>query len=314
MAILKFSGVGVKALTTVVPKNIEKTENLTHLMSDAEIKNFIDTTGIKERHIIPDESVCSSDLCVAAAEKLFCDNDIDRSTIDMVIFMTQFSDYKVPATAPILQDRLGLPKSAGAFDMTLGCSGFAYGLATAFSYASNPLVNRVLFLDGEVNTKGNDKDDVSTWPLFGDAASALLVEKGDYEPCFFDLGSDGAQFSSIIIPKDFRGRNPVEKSLLPKSDLYTVMDGMSVFSFAISQVPKSVKKIYEVANISDDDIDVYLFHQANRFILQTVAKKLKIQMEKLAVNIDRYGNTSTVSIPLLLSSEFGNYGGGREIF
>ncbi|MDO4736854.1 MAG: ketoacyl-ACP synthase III, partial [Bacteroidia bacterium] len=224
---------------------------------------------------------------------------------------SQTSDYRIPATAPILQHRLGLAKETACLDLSLGCSGFVYALSTAFAYASMEGVNRVLLLDGETFSKIVNKRDKVDWPLYGDGATATLIEKGDFESSTFILQSDGSGEEAVKI---FGGgmRNPVKtESVVEKereegnirNDLEIYMDGMDVFNFAMSVVPKGVKEIAKITETTLDDIDWLVFHQANKFMTDFFAKRLKFNMDKVPYCIQKYGNTSSTSVPLTIVSE-----------
>lgn len=314
MARIKFNNVGIKAVAACVPRNKQKTKELSYMLNEEAINGLENSTGILERRISTAD-ICISDLCFEAAKKLMEENNIVPDSIDMLLFMSQTSDYRIPTTSTILQNKLGLPKTTACLDLVNACSGFVYALSTAFSYASMEGVNRVLLLSGDTISKVLNKNDKVSYPVFGDAGTAVLIEKGMYEPSFFELGSNGGGYDSIVIYAENGGRNAITpESLVEKlgsdgimrNDLQMKMDGMDVFSFAISTVPKSLKSVWELSEKTDNDVDLYLLHQANKYILQTVSKKMKIDFEKIPMNIDRFGNTSSASIPLLLSSEFAN--------
>ena len=239
------------------------------------------------------------------------DNNIAPDSIDVLLFMSQTSDYRIPATAPILQHRLGLSKNTCCLDLSLGCSGFVFALSTAFAYASMEGVNRVLLLDGETFSKICNKRDKVDWPLYGDGATATLIEKGDFDESTFILKSDGAGAGSVIIPSGGM-RNPVNAESLVETvreegnirkDIEIYMDGMEVFNFAMSVVPKSIKEMAKVTNTTLDDIDWLVFHQANKFMTDFFAKRLKFNMDKVPYSIQKYGNTSSTSVPLTIVSE-----------
>lgn len=312
MAFLHFKNVGIRAVAACVPSDILTINSLTDLFTEKEAETFISGTGVQEKRIAS-SGVCTSDLCYAAAKKLLEDNEISPDSIDAILFMSKTPDYIIPTTSALLQDRLGLNKSVLAMDLRLACSGYVYALSTAYAYASTEGIDRVLLLCGDVNSKIVSRKDKSAFPVFGDGGSATLIEKGDFADSFFDFGTDGSRAFSVSIPSENGGRNPItENSLIKEADgngnvrnqLQMNMHGMDVFSFAISTVPKSIKSVIEFSKQQVCDIDNFFIHQANRFIIQTVAKKLKIQMGKVPVNIDRFGNTSSASIPLLLCSEF----------
>ena len=314
MAKVRFNNVGIKAVSACVPKNKQKTKELSYFLSEETIFSLENSTGIKERHISTLE-ICTSDLCYEAAKNLLADNNIEPESIDMLLFMSQTADYKIPTTSTILQNRLGLSKTCACMDLVNACSGFVYGLSSAYSYASMEGINRVLLLSGDTISKVLNKKDKVSYPVFGDAGTAALIEKGSYCESWFELGSNGGGYESIVISAENGGRNPVSEESLKecptedgsyRSALQMKMEGMDVFSFAISTVPKSLKSVFEFSGKTDSDVDLYLLHQANKYILEVVSKKLKIDMTKIPINIDRFGNTSSASIPLLLSSEYGD--------
>lgn len=320
MAVLKFSGVGIKAISACVPQMISYNKDLGYLIPEEDIDKTINAIGIREKRVA-DKNVCSSDLCFKAAEKLIKDNNIDRDSINMVLFLSQTPDYKIPATAPILQHRLGLPKSVAAMDLSLACSGYVYALSTAFAYASCQGVDRILLLVGETFSKIVNPMDKVNFPLYGDAGTATLIEKGDFGDSIFTLNTDGSGAGAVMIESG-ECRNPStihnieaqqaeEGNIRSKHEVY--MDGMAVFNFALSVVPKSIKEIASLNNIEINDIETIVLHQANKFMTDFFVKKLKCSIEKVPYCLDRYGNTSSASIPLTLSSELSSGKYGRKI-
>jgi len=310
MATIKFKKVGIRAIAACIPKKISSNYDLCNIMSDEEIEKTVNSIGIKEKRIA-DIDVCSSDLCFKAAEKLLEDNQIDRSTIDMVLFLSQTPDFIIPATSPSLQHRLGLQKSTACMDLSLGCSGYVYALSTAFAYASMDGINRVLLLVGETFSKiVNNKDKVNA-PLYGDAGTATLVEKGNEEDSIFCLYSDGEGAPAVMIPAGgFRKPSNIDSHVVSeredgnsRSDSELFMDGMDVFNFALGVVPKGVKEILKIVSLTANDIDYIVFHQSNKFMTDFFVKKLKIDLEKVPYCIEKYGNTSSSSIPLTIVSE-----------
>lgn len=309
MATIKYNGVGITAMSACVPRNVVYNRDLGYLIPDDEIEKTIQNIGVVERRVV-DGNTCASDLAYKAATKLMEDNKIDPNSIDVLLFMSQTPDYRIPATAPILQHRLGLPVDTLCLDLSLGCSGYVFALSTAFAYASMEGVNRVLLLDGETFSKIVNRRDKVDWPLYGDAATATLVEKGNYAPSTFILRSDGSGKDAVIIRDGMR--NPitsdscvekVEEEGNIRTGLEVFMDGMAVFNFAMKRVPKTIKEIVEVTDSTLDDIDWLVFHQANRFMTDFFVKKLKFDSERVPYCIDRYGNTSSTSVPLTIVSE-----------
>jgi 3-oxoacyl-[acyl-carrier-protein] synthase-3 len=311
MAIIKYKNAGITAISACVPKNVSSNRELRSMMSEEEVEKVINSVGIKEKRIA-DKDICASDLCFKAAEKLLEENRIDRESVDVLLFLSQLPDYKIPATAPVLQDRLHLPKTTAALDLSLGCSGYVYGLATAMSFASQEGVNRVLLLVGETFSKIVNRQDKVNAPLYGDAGTATLIEKRSDNEAIFSLYSDGAGKNAVIIKsgearfpdtvESFVPREREEGNIRADSELF--MDGMDVFNFALSVVPKNIKEICAIANTDITNVEHIVLHQANKFMTDFIVKRLKYPVEKVPYCLDRYGNTSSASIPLTISSEF----------
>lgn len=309
MAIIKYNNVGIRAMSACVPKKIAYNKDLTNIMSEEEVEKMISSVGIHERRIC-DDDVFASDLCFKAAQKLMKDNDIAPDSIDMLLFMSQGADYRIPSTACILQTRLGLSKDCAAIDLSLGCSGYVYALTTAMSYVTMDGINRVLLLDGEAFSKIVNHEDKVNVPLYGDAGTATLVEKGNFDESVFILHTDGSGEEAVKIPAGMR--NPLTSESLvvteredgnKRSDIQIYMDGMEVFNFAIRVVPKGVKELLKATETKVDDIDYIVFHQSNKFMTDFFVKKLKFNSEKVPYCITKFGNTSSASIPLTIVSE-----------
>lgn len=310
MAILKYNDIGIAAIAACVPSKVEYNKDLGYFMSEEEIQKAIQNIGIEERRVA-EKDVCASDLCFKAAEKLMEDNNIDKSTIDALIFVSQTSDYHQPATAPILQHRLGLSKDTLSFDINLACSGYVYGLSTAYAYACQPGINRVLLLVGETMSKIVSRRDKVNTPLFGDAGTATLVEKGEYGKSVFSLHSDGSGSEVMMIP-DGGFRNPTTAdSLAEETDsngdvrtrLQFRMDGMAVFNFGMSEEPRDVKNLLAEAGLELSQLDLLIYHQANKFMTDFFTKWLKFDKSKTPYSIRKFGNTSSASIPLTVVTE-----------
>lgn len=309
MAKITFHGVGIKALSACVPPEVIYNKDLGYLIPEEEIEKTINNIGIIERRIAAPD-VMASDLCYKAAQQLMADNDIAPESIDVLLFMSQTPDYRIPATSCLLQHRLGLPRETMCFDISLGCSGYLFALSTAFAYASMEGINRVLLLDGETFSKIVNRRDKVDWPLYGDAGTATLIEKGDYGDSTFMLYTDGSGEDTLKIYAGMR--NPITPESCVereqedgniRSDLEVYMDGMDVFNFAISKVPKSIKQLLKETEKSVDDVDYLIFHQANRFMMDFFVKKLKMDPDRVPYCIHKYGNTSSASVPLTISSE-----------
>ncbi len=310
MALIKFNNIGITSLAACVPKDIHYNSELSYLIPKDELENLINTIGIREKRITP-AGVCASDLCYAAANELLDSLNIPRDSIDILIFMTQDGDYKIPATAPSLQHRLRLPKTTASFDINLSCSGYIYALSTAYAYASQEGIKRVLLLDGETFSKLISLKDKANAPLYGDAGTATLVEKGDFGDSFFSLNSDGSGVNVLKIdaggartrttPENLAEVEVEDGNFRSPNQLY--MDGMEVFNFAIMSVPKDIKNLLSFAGKDLSELDLIVFHQANKFMTDYFIKRLKFDIKKVPYSIDRFGNTSSASIPLTIITE-----------
>ena len=275
--------------------------------SDA--KKIAQSTGVRQRHVAPD-SVCTSDLCCAAANKLLAELQWEPETIDILAFVSQTPDYFLPATACSLHGRLGLAKGCAAFDVSLGCSGYVYGLWLVHHLAASAGSKRVLLLAGDTITKLTSPVDRTVATLFGDAGTATALERTNtpLPEAFFSLGSDGAGSHHLVVPAGgFRlRRNEATGCRTPReagnvrSDEELFMDGAEVFSFTLREVPQMVKAVMTSARWSGADVDGFVFHQANKFMLDHLAKKMKLPAGRVPLSLGDYGNTSSASIPLTI--------------
>lgn len=308
MATIRYSNVGIRAISACVPKTVVSNLDLGYLIPEDEIEKTINNIGIEERRIA-DADCCTSDLCFKAAQKLIQDNEIDPESIDALIFVSQTSDYHQPATAPILQHRLGLSKETICFDINLACSGYVFGLATAYAYANMGL--RVLLLVGETMSKIVSRHDKVNTPLFGDAGTATIVEQGDYGNAVFSLHSDGSGALVMNVPYGgFRNQSCVEglkEEVDADGSIRTGeqfrMDGMGVFNFGMKEEPKDIKRLLAECEMTIDQVDVLVYHQANKFMTDFFSKKLKIDASHTPYSLKHFGNTSSASIPLTIVSE-----------
>ena len=312
MAFLTYQGIGITAMAAAVPKQIINNYEYTQHFPADQVKEVVDKVGIFERRFA-DENTCSSDLCFAAAEKLIADNNIDRSEIDLLIFISQTPDYRMPATSITLQHRLGLPGSCIAFDINLGCSAFMYGLSVAYGMMQSGNIRKALILDGETRSKVYSPKDRRSAFIFGDAGVAALLECDDkFGKSYFSLNSDGSRADLIMIKGGgYRHMSSIE-TLQEKvvdeygnirSDEHGYMNGADVFNFVIREVPRDIKKTLAYAERTADSFDYIIFHQANNFINSYIAKKMKLDTTKIPSTIEKYGNTSSVSVPLTIVSE-----------
>lgn len=324
MAQLQFSGIGIRALAACVPADVSKNEEaLKGVVPDDDIAKTVNAIGIREKRIAQ-KNTCASDLCFAAAEKLFADNpEISRESIDVLLFMSQTADYRTPATSVVLQHRLGLSRNCAAMDLSLACSGYVYALSTAFAYASNPGVKRVLLLDGETYSKVVNPRDRVNAPLYGDAGTATLIEKSDdFGESFFVLKTDGSGENAVKIPAG-ACRVPASPQTLEeqtaadgsiRSACEVFMNGMDVFNFAVRCAPDAVNDVAAISGTSPADADYIVFHQSNKMMTDFLAARMKIPANKVLYSLDKYGNTSSASIPLTVSECLaGNAPGGKLI-
>lgn len=304
--------VRIKGIACAVPDQVDEVSCLSDSFGAESINKIMSSTGVERRHIVSGE--CSSDLCVAAAERLFADLGLDRSTIDVLIFVSQTHDFTLPATACILQQRLNLSMSTAAFDIALGCSGYTYGLWVAASLLSGGGSQRVLLLVGDTISKIVSPADRSVAALFGDAGSATVLEYDASAPDIpFVLGTDGRGAKNLIVPAggfrdpDGKSSETSEEGVRGPYDLY--MNGAEIFAFTLARVPALVAALHEANETSGIEIDHYVFHQANRFMLDHLVKRMKLPREKVVLDVKDVGNTSCASIPLAVSLHQGKSGG-----
>jgi 3-oxoacyl-[acyl-carrier-protein] synthase-3 len=254
--------------------------------------------------------MATSDLSLEAARKLIDGLKWDPEEIELLIFVSQSRDYIIPATAGILQDKLGLPKSCVALDISKGCSGYVYGLSVMGRMMTGGAIKKGLFLVGDVSTQNTSYKDKSTYPLFGDAGTATAIEfvHGAAE-MHFNLQTDGAGYESIIIP-DGGIRNFASKESsfeyediaegISRHRLHIALDGVEVFNFSLREVAPNIRALLEHSGDSLDDMDYVITHQANKLMNESIRKKLKIDTEKYPYSIGDFGNTSSASIPLTM--------------
>lgn len=313
MAIITYKNVGIVAMAAAVPHRvIDNYHYSLDIWSEDEVKKVVDKVGVMERRFA-DDNTCSSDLCLAAAEKLIEDNDINREEIDLLVFLSQTPDYRMPATSILLQDRLGLPMSTMAFDITLGCSGFISALNIVYAMMQNKGFRKALLLDGETRSKVYSRKDRREAFIFGDAGVAALIERDEkFGESHFSINSDGSRGKLIMIPGGgYRHMSSVETLTEKVVDEYGnirndeqgYMNGADVFNFVIVEVPKDIKRLFAATGEDIQKIDYYIFHQANAFINNYIAKKMKLDQNRIPWTIQKYGNTSSVSVPLTIVSE-----------
>lgn len=295
---------GILAIEYVLPEKILKNEELAALYTNWTAEKIEIKTGIRTRHVANRDET-AADLGIAAARKLIAMNVVPKEEIDFILCVTQSPDYKLPTTACIMQEQLGLEKNTGAFDINLGCSGYIYGLAVAKSLIETNIAKNVLLITAETYSKHINPMDKSTRTIFGDGAAATLVGHGGMEICGFDLGTDGSGKDFLIIPTG-GARKPstpetaiekeIDRNVRSEDNLY--MSGADIFEFTIREVPASVKRILKKENLKKDSVDLFIFHQANRFMLDFLEKLMKLDKTKCYHNFADTGNTVCASIPI----------------
>ena len=314
MAFTRIRNVAVRGIAACVPDRIEYNRDFKGLSAE-KLEQYIKTVGVHERRCaVHDGSLCTSDLCYESAYKLIERLGWEKEEIKLLLFVSHTRDYKLPSTACILQHRLGLSKETMAFDIPLGCSGFVYGIGVAASIMQSGNMRKGLLLVGNTQSVYASPEDKSTKLLFGDAGAAVALEydeTADDILCHYQ--TDGSGYESLIVP-DGGCRNPFndQSSVYEEFDegirrtrLHEKMDGAAVFQFAFFSVPKSLKALMKQYELTADDVDCLLLHQANKFMTDGIAKKMKFAPDKVPSNIDRFGNTSGASIPLLMVTELG---------
>lgn len=302
--------VRIVGISGALPSTAASVQEFNDVFGEAAVAKIAASTGVQSRQIA--KGLCTSDLCAEAARSLLEAGKIDPASIDALIFVTQTPDYLLPATACVLQAKLGLPQHVAAFDVNLGCSGYVYGLWLAGCLIAAGGSRRVLLLVGDTITRITSPDDRSVALLFGDAGTATLLEASPgSEPMYFSLGTDGRGERNLIVPAggfrqpaDASSRTRVEQeSGNVRADTDLFMNGAEIFAFTLARVPAMVREVLQASGNSVETVDAFVFHQANRFMLQHLAKRMAVPAQKLILGLERYGNTSSASIPLALCSE-----------
>jgi 3-oxoacyl-[acyl-carrier-protein] synthase-3 len=286
-----------------LPKKILSNSNLKEEFNDFNINKIEKIVGIKERHIVRKDET-ALDLALKVAKKIL--KNYNKDKIDFLILCTQSPEYYLPSGACILQDRLRLKTDIGAFDYNLGCSGFIYGLAIAKGLIGSNIASSILLITSDIISKYINSKDKSNRTIFGDAAAAIIVEKSETEQIGeFVLGTDGSGYKNIIVPNGgLRNRydpNAIEVddgsgSIRTDNNLY--MNGSEIFNFTIKTVPKVVSETLEKNNVTLEGLDYVIFHQANKYVIEYLRKKIGIPEDKFYINLLHTGNTSSSTIPL----------------
>ncbi len=297
---MKYAAIGPVAVH--LPERVETNEQLQAEFPRWDMDLIYSKTGISARHIAaPDE--CASDLGVRAAEKLFEKFNITPNSIDFLLLCTQTPDYPLPTTACLMQDRLGLRKTAGALDFNLGCSGFVYGLSLADGLIRTGSAKRILLVTAETYSKYIDSHDRSLRTIFGDGAAATLIEAAD-EPSLqgYCYGTDGSGADTLLVTK---GGNRSERQAHEprhrqrwKSDLY--MDGPSLINFTVTAVPELVGQVLQATGLTMEQVDLFLMHQATLKMMDHLLQRLELTEARMPIVLDKVGNTVSSTIPIVI--------------
>lgn len=317
----QLENIAIRGVSCVVPETLVGNGTFLEQFGEEVIEKFAKMTGVVSRRVAS-ASQTASDFAFCAAERLLGEIGWARESIDGVVFVSQMPDYMLPATACVLQHRLGLSKNCIAFDMNLGCSGFVYGLFVAGSLCREGRISRILVCGGDTSTKVISRRDRSAAMLFGDSGFAVAIEYDKHvKPWHYLFRTDGGGFKNIIVPAG-GFRHPVGNMSVRefgegvwRSDENLYMNGTEVFNFTISEVPSAIKQLMSMADITPEEVDYLVLHQANCFILKNIAKLTRFPMDKVPVSMDRYGNTSVTSIPLTLCDKLSSIAkeGGHQL-
>jgi 3-oxoacyl-[acyl-carrier-protein] synthase-3 len=309
-----FSDVEISGIVTCVPPLEKCIDDELELFGGnvKQLERLKKTIGLSKRRVV-DAQTTAADLCEKAARHLMKEGGIDLQQIDAMICVTQTPDYLQPCNAAVIHGRLGLSKNCAALDVNLGCSGYVYGHWLAHSLVASGGCERILLLAGDTISRLVNAKDRSVAPLFGDGGSATLIERAVGAPsAYFSLQSDGCGYDKLIVPAG-GSRHPhstesaevlEDESGNFRSPENLFMDGAEIFNFSITEEPKSVKELLEYAEIDAAAVDHFVFHQANRYILSNIAKRLKLDLAKVPMQtVERYGNQSSASIPTAICGE-----------
>jgi len=296
----------IKAISYYLPEKVVTNEDLVKEFSEWTVEKVAGKVGVHQRHIASDNET-ASDMATKASEKLFTEHGIDRSIIDFVLLCTQSPDYFLPTSACLIQNRLGLSTSCGALDFNLGCSGFVYGLSLAKGLIAAGIAQNVLLLTSETYSKHIHPKDKGNRTIFGDASAATLVSTEGFASIEnFSLGTDGRGAENLIVRKggmcqpEALNDLSFDESLNPISSDYLFMNGSEIFNFTLEAVPVLVEDTLIKNLILKDDVDMFVFHQANKYMLNFLRKKLKIEEEKFYYFLENVGNTVSSTIPIAL--------------
>jgi 3-oxoacyl-[acyl-carrier-protein] synthase III len=311
MASFELKGIEIKGICSSVPSASHSNWD-SALIATEDRERIISSIGIVERRISPD-TICTSDLCLAAAEKIIKGLDWKKEEIGALILVTQTPDYQMPATACILQDKLGLPQSCLAFDVNMGCSGYVYGLSIISSMLASAGIKKGLLLVGDTLSKIVSPRDKEVAILFGDAGTATALENTGWDKQIYNLKTDGSGKEAIIVPAGGSRSRPTSQHFeFLESDtgssrraIDLKMDGVSVFNFTIREVVKNINELLNESSTPLANVDSFVFHQANKMINSLLSKRLKVDARKIPSSLEKFGNTSCATIPVTMTTSLG---------
>jgi 3-oxoacyl-[acyl-carrier-protein] synthase-3 len=297
MSLSRIDGFRIAGVSTCVPPRVVDNMECGKDYGADEVRKVVAMAGVAQRHVV-EPGVTSADLCFEAAQTLLERIGWSRDSITGLILVTQSPDYFLPSSSCLVHKWLDLPDECATFDVGLGCSGYPYGLYLAASMLRSGGQQRILMLHGETPSRFTSPDDHATTLLFGDSGSATAIELAEDGPAgHFCLRTDGKGYDGLIIRGGaFRDREPSN----PR-ERFLQMDGAGIFNFTISRVPPVIRDTLDFAKLTVDDIDWFLFHQSNRFIMKHLAKKCGLPEQKLPFVLDRYGNSGGPSVALALT-------------
>jgi 3-oxoacyl-[acyl-carrier-protein] synthase-3 len=310
MILSKINTIKISGVSVALPTKRLESQTYYDQFGKENVDKFIEMTGVGSVcRSIPEQT--AADLGYLSAKRLIAEKNIDPSEIGLIVFISQKPDYRTPASSYIIHERLGLSENCLCFDINLACSGFLFGLQTAMSLLNSSNSKQALLITADTSVKTISEHDKTMVMLFGDSGSTLLLEKtNETIQTSFGVRSDGSRFKSIITPAGaYRNRNaPLEavhwSDGILRSDYNTHMKGMDVFGFSISDVPKLIGDFLKEMEKTPEDYDHFVLHQANLYILKQLSRKNKIPLSQIPISLDRYGNNSSNSIPLVLADHF----------
>lgn len=294
-----FNNIEIKSIATCLPEGVLEMSSLKDLYGAKDVEDTIKGSGIERLHVAKEHET-TSDLCYEAAELILETEQIDRSTIDGLVFVSQTFDYFNPATSCVLQGRLGLPNDCVCFDISYGCSGYIYGIFQAASLIGSGACNKVLVMAGDTNSKTVTPNRKSDYMVFGDAGSATIVSRGEGQMAFHIM-TNGYDYRTVMWDGMGFRANPQNRQPGYKSKEQS-MSGDDVFSFIVSVGPKTIKSVLDLVGWDKDDVDFYGLHQATKITVDFMRRKLKlIHPERAPFDIMNYGNTGSTTVPLVLT-------------